>query len=334
MRYLPSEARKEAEKAIESSKADAKYWNDMAMSLEKQTDEANGRAREAEVEAMRKVHESAWSGVKQAAEYEERIKILEELIEEERVRHDEALQTHERLAQKNVDEATDIAKQTELRYQKLLANANAYAKDSEERAEGARKRCDDEVAQAKAREETRVLEIRKWAEAKLRECEDQKAFEIQQMHDKISQRQRQMEETLYLNGRQKSEALKEAGRRTDTIETEAAEWRATMEIEFSRKEARLGEWAGKQRMQNTSMEAHHKGMLELEKGLHSKTMERTMQRVNRQIEYGDAGANGRDTPTRQLLNSIPPSPRGGGLQGLTVASPLKLAGGSLALSAT
>lgn len=151
------------------------------------------------------------------------------------------------------------------------------------------------------------------------------------MHEKVVQRQRQMEETLYLNGRQKSEALNDAKRHTSAVEQDASEWKAIKEVEFSRKEARLEEWTSNQRKQNESLQTHYKGMLELEKSLHHRTMERTMQRVNRQLEFGDAGTTGKDTPTRQAIYDLQPSEKsGGGLPALTAPStPLKLAGGSL-----
>jgi len=335
MHYLPNEARREAEDTVQAAQAQAKYWCDQAKESERQLAEGDARRRDAEVESLRRGHETSWAAVKQATEYEERIKILEELVEEDRSRHEEALRNHEKLCQQAVDDAHRIAKETEERYVKLMASANARAKDAEERAEGARRRADDEVAAAKAREEARVQDIRRWADARVRECEDQKVFETQQMHEKVTQRQRQMEETLYLNGRQKSEALVECKRRTGAIEQEASEHKAMMEMEFARKEGRLDEWTSKQRRQNTTLETHHKAMLELEKGLHSRTMERTMQRINRQMEYGDAGSNGRDTPTRQVIRDVPPSPKsGGGLQALTApGGALKLAGGSLAIGA-
>jgi len=331
MRYLPNEAKKEAETAVQAAKDEAKHWADAAKDWERRYDDAEGRRREAEVEAMRKVHEASWGNVRQAAEYEERIKILEELVQEERAKHAEALENHRRLAEEAVDESRDLAKQTEQRYVRLLADANARATDAEERAEAARKRVEDEVRAAKAREDKRVQEMRSWADARVRECEDQKAFETRQMHEKVTQRQRLMEETLYLNGRQKSEALNEAKRHTSAVEQDSLEWKAMKEMEFSRKEARLEEWTSNQRRQNESLQTHHKGLLELEKALHNKTMERTMQRVNRHLEFGDAGTNGRETPTRQALNDLAQSDKnGGGLPGLTAAgSPLKLAGGAL-----
>jgi len=151
------------------------------------------------------------------------------------------------------------------------------------------------------------------------------------MVEKMTQRQRQMEETLFLNGRQKSVALEEAKRHTSAIEQDAVEWKTMMEMQYARKEARLENWTENQRRQNESLEAYHKSILELEKGLHSRTMERTMHRVNRQIEYGDGGAGGRDTPTRQMLRDLPPSPKAGsGLQALTVTSTLRMAGGAVA----
>lgn len=331
MKYLPNEAKKEAEVEVQAAKREARHWSDAAKEWERRCDEADGRRKEAEVEAMRKVHQVSWTSVRQAAEYEERIKVLEELVEEERAKHEEALQNHQRLAQEAVDESRDLAKETELRYARLLANANARATDAEERAEAAMRRAEDEVKAAKAREEDRVQEIRKWADARVRECADQKAFEIQQMHEKLTQRQRQMEETLYLNGRQRSEALSEAKRHTASVEQDALEWKAMKEMEFARKEARIEEWTSNQRRQNESLQNQHKGLLDLEKALHNRTMERTMQRVNRQIEYGDAATTGRDTPTRQAIQDLPASEKsGGGLPGLTASSPLKLAGGSLA----
>lgn len=322
--YLPNEARREAESAIQAARNEAKHWADAAQEWERRLDEAEKQKKECEVEAMRKVHEISWASVKQATEYEDRIKMLEELIEEERATHEEALQKHEMLAKQAVGEAQKLSKETEERCNKLIAEAKARVKETQERADATCKHAEEEVLAARAREETRVEEIRRWMDARVRECEDQKVFEIQQMREKTLQRQRQMEESLYLNGRQKSEALAEAKRHMTSVEQEQKEWRAMQEIEFARKEARLDEWTEKQRRQNSSLETHHKGMLELEKGLHGRTMQRTMERVNRQIEYGDAATGGRETPTREAIRDLPSSARsGGGLPALT-ASPKQL----------
>lgn len=331
MHYLPNEAKKEAELAVQAARDEAQHWSVASKDWERRHDDADARRKDAEVESMRKVHEVSWNAVKQAADYEERIKILEELVAEERAQHEEALQNHQRCTDEAVEEGKALAKETELRYTRLLASANARANDAEERAEAAMRRADDEVRAAKAREETRVQELRRWADARVRECEDQKAFEVQQMHEKVTQRQRQMEETLYLNGRQKSEALNDAKRHTSAVEQDASEWRAMKDVEFSRKEARLEEWTSNQRRQNESLQTHYSGMLELEKSLHHRTMERTMQRVNRQLECGGADTNGKDTPTRQAIHDLPPTDKSGcGLPALTATStPLKIAGGSL-----
>jgi hypothetical protein len=284
---------------------------------------------------MRKVNEVSWSAVQQATEYEDRVKVLEELIEEERSAHEASLKKHELLAKDAVEQADTLRRESEERFRQLVSAADAKAKDADERAEMVRRRAEEDVAAAQREAEVRVQEIRRWAEARMRECEDQKTFEVQQMHEKTVQRQRQMEETLYLNGRQKSEALTEAKRHSGKMEQEFREAKAIQEIDIARKEARLEEWTLKQRQQNLSLENQHKGLLELEKGLHARTMERTMQRTLRHLEYGDGPTGGKDTPTRHMLRDLTSSSaNSNGPLALTAGSPLARAGGTLTSNGT
>lgn len=333
MRYLPNEARLEAEDAIRAAKEEAKYWADAAKDWELKHDDAERKRKETEVECMRKVNEVTWLGVKRETEYEDRVSLLEKQIDEEREAHEKALKKHEDLARQSAEEAETLRRETEKHYQQMIAAADARAKDAEEHTELVLRRSEEEIAAVKAASEKRVQEIRKWADARVKECEDQKEFEVGQLHAKTVQRQRQMEETLYLNGRQKSTALEEAKRHTAAVQQDCAQWKAIQEIEFARKDARLDEWISKQRRQNDTLEKHHKGMLDLEKGLHNRTMERTMQRVSRQLEYGDGTSGGRETPTRQVLRDFPSSPPSGSqMPAITSGSPLANVGGALVSS--
>jgi len=333
MRYLPNEAAKEAEDAIKAAREEAKHWADSAKDWELRHDDEERKRKEAEVECMRKVHEVTWLGVKRETEYEDRVRLLENQIDEEREAHEKALKKHEDLARQATEEAETLRRDSEKHYMQMIAAADARAKDAEERAEMVLRRSEEEVAATKVAAEKRVQEIRKWADARVKECDDQKEFEVGQMHAKTVQRQRQMEETLYLNGRQKSTALEDAKRHTAAVEQDCTQWKAIQEIEFARKDARLDEWISKQRRQNDTLEKHHKGMLDLEVGLHNRTMERTMQRVNRQLEYGDGATAGRETPTRHVLRDIPSSPPSGSqMPAITSGSPLANVGGTLVSS--
>mmetsp|Transcript_92481 Transcript_92481/g.160643 ORF Transcript_92481/g.160643 Transcript_92481/m.160643 type:complete len:399 (+) Transcript_92481:58-1254(+) len=340
MQYLPNEARREAEEAIAAARDKELHWQQAAKEAEQRRDEALSQKQEAEVEAMRKVHECHWAAVKQATEYEVRIQALETVLEDERKKHEEELRRHEDEARKAREHCEQMIKESQAQHAAQVAAANARAQDAEDRSLQAMKRAEMEIDASRKREEARVKDIRRWADARVREVEDQKAFEVQKMHDKTVMRQRQMEETLYLNGRQKSEAMEDAKRHVRAMDTHMKEWKAIEEVELARKEARLTEWTGVQRRQNTSFENHHKGMLDLEKSLHNKTMERIMNRVNRQLVYGDGATGGTETPSRQVLQDLQASASlsstttaairdGVGAQGLSpkaIGSPLAAAG--------
>merc|ERR1712217_968017 len=99
------------------------------------------------------------------------------------------------------------------------------------------------------------------------------------MQSRVIQRQRVMEENLYTSGRQKSEVLCETKRHTSALETGMKELRAAEEIAQAHREARQEEWTAAQKSQTAAVTKHSKGLLDLEKGLHRRTMERTMGRV-------------------------------------------------------
>jgi len=329
VQYLPNQARREAEDAISESKASAARWQQTAEEWEARFNAAERQRLDAEAEAIRSINEVSWASVQKATEYEDRIHVLEQLLEDERRAHSQELRRHEELAQEAAEQSTRLLQEIDERCSKAVAVADARAQDAEERAEATRRRCEAEVEATREQEEVRVADARRLAESRARECEDQKNFEINQMHKQSIQRHRAMEETLYVSGRQKSEALSEARRHVTIMELDMREARAIQEAETSRREGRLDEWLSAQRRQNTAFEAHHKGMLELEKGLHKKTMERTMQRVNRHLKLGDADCGGRETPTREVFKSVAGASVG--------ATPRLLAGGepsSVAIAAS
>merc|ERR1711937_244516 len=99
--------------------------------------------------------------------------------------------------------------------------------------------------------------------------------ELEQLHGRCIQRQRAMEETLFVSGRQASEVLGETRRHAVALEKNMKELRAAEEIAAAHKEARIEEWTAAQKAQTAHVEKHRTGLLDIEKRLHQRTLERT-----------------------------------------------------------
>mmetsp|Transcript_4666 Transcript_4666/g.10959 ORF Transcript_4666/g.10959 Transcript_4666/m.10959 type:complete len:119 (-) Transcript_4666:85-441(-) len=114
------------------------------------------------------------------------------------------------------------------------------------------------------------------------------------------------------------------------MEQEAKDWREAQEMDVGAQAARLREFKETQKAQNKAVAAHHKGLLDVEKELHGRTMERTMARVARHMRLGD-GDKVADAPTRDFLRCFPlPSPRPPGTSVPT--GPLQRAGAAALLA--
>ncbi|CAK0892458.1 unnamed protein product [Prorocentrum cordatum] len=116
------------------------------------------------------------------------------------------------------------------------------------------------------------------------------------------ERQRASAQEVELERRRKdSVAVDEMSRHIEAIERECEEQRAMQEANFSVKQARLDEWRAKQKRQNDEATQRNQTLLELEKSLHTRSLERTMGRIARHMAFGDGDVRGDETPTRQVL---------------------------------
>ncbi|CAE8601463.1 unnamed protein product [Polarella glacialis] len=220
-----------------------------------------------------------FAGAADAAHASDTIVGLEQTIEEERACHSQELSKQAMIFDQARLEGEARLIEADCRHAALLAAANDRAKEAEELAEVARRRMIDEVAAARAHEDVRVAEIRAQAEARVQECETKMRAELELRNQHIVERQKAMEEALYTTGRQKVEMVDAARMQLSAMEQDFLDIRAKQEAEFSMKEARLDEWKATSKRQAEDLVKHHKGLLELEQSLHSRTIERTMDRV-------------------------------------------------------
>merc|ERR1719330_1966608 len=110
-----------------------------------------------------------------------------------------------------------------------------------------------------------------------------------------------MEEKINQHLEEKERALKEARRRIQANQKDLDVWKVSKEAHLAKKEADAAEWADSQTRQRVAHEEHHKKLLDLEQGLHKRTMTRTLDRITRQLKFGDLDDGGRDTPLRELI---------------------------------
>jgi len=243
-------------------------------------------------ETLRKVHQAKWVVVQQATEFQDRIKALEAHLEDERLAQEQEREKQAQLLART-REAADVRKQeADERQRTALAAATRQMQEAEDSANTKIKRAEDEVARARRREEMRVNEVQRLADARTRECEDQTKFELEQLHGRCIQRQRAIEESCFVSGKQASEVLGETRRHTMALEKNTKELRAAEEIAAAHKEARMEEWTATQKAQTAGVERHRKGLLEMEKRLHQRTLERTFGRATDHLRVDDSDLRG------------------------------------------
>uniref|UniRef100_A0A7S4PUW0 Uncharacterized protein n=1 Tax=Alexandrium monilatum TaxID=311494 RepID=A0A7S4PUW0_9DINO len=196
--------------AVAHKDAEVDRWRKTCKTMQANRDVAEAKLQDVEVDALRKVNDIQWASVRQATEYEDRIRALEKLLEEERLEHARERERQEELAKKACAEAAARVEEAETRCQASIAAADARAREAVETMESAVRRSADEVARARTREEGNVALIRKQADERVRSIEEKLRQELHERHHEVVQRQRAMEESLYMHGRPKSEGLWEA----------------------------------------------------------------------------------------------------------------------------
>eukprot|EP00439_Symbiodinium_sp_Y106_P066492 s501_g10.t2 len=161
------------------------------------------------------------------------------------------------------------------------------------------KRAHEDVVAARAREERRIAEVRAAAESRARELEAKMRSEANMRDAHLLERQRLMEDALYANGREKAEAIDQAQRHLACMEQELQTSKDQADALYAEKEARLKEFQETARKNTDEVVKHHKELLDLERALHNRSMERTMDRTV--LTWGYLGGEEASTP-EQLRN--------------------------------
>jgi hypothetical protein len=324
--YNPGLAREQAAEEIRAAKDLAARCEEAYRVAHKERDEMEKRMRDMEVETQRTIKNLEWASVQKSTEYEDKIAMLEDIIAKEREDHRRDTQCHMDMQQQVRNEAELRVRELEAQHGQALEASVARAKDAEERLEIALRNTENELTVRRNREEVRVKETRDKAEARLREHEEQKRFELQQIHGHVANRQKAMEETLVLNGRQKSEAVSEARRHAAALTTQMEEYMGACSSEQAIMDLRCTETLLKQKQYHEESMNQQKGLVELERSLHHKTMERTMARVLGLRE-------GADSPTagvhQNMLARLPAAPPTSLAPTAGPGNPLARAGGSV-----
>jgi len=304
MHYLPNEARQEAEAAVAAAREEAAQRQARAEELAGSCEAAERRAREAEAEAALTVRTAEERFAGRALAYEERIRELERLLEEERREHAADLQARLAQAQETQKAANTRVGQIQESCTAAVAAAEKRAREAQRNLEDVQQRSEERLSAAKAHSAARIEELRREAAEQLRVSEGLKRDAFDEF------RKACFKQGLDLKAKQQiQQALDEAARRVRSNESEIYAWRTAKESQLAERERELEARNRRRLAQQRDVEAHHQGLLGLEQGLHAQTMDRTLNRITRQLQFGDAtDAGGRDTPTRELLaNALAPS---------------------------
>jgi len=265
-----------------------KHWTLTMQELEAQRDDAVRRADEAQLQATREVHDHHWATVQATTELEDTIANLENLLEEERAEHKEELKRQAAVLDQARQECLYQLEEAEQRHSHAMAGALARAREAEENTEQIRLRAHQEIAEARAREDRRVAEVRAQADERMRALEAKMRDEANMRDSHLIERQKLMEEALLNNSKQKQDAVQSAQRHLAAMEQELQDSRTKQEALFAQKEARMQEVKVSEKQHMEDQVKYHKELLELEKSMHARTMERTMDRVTRHLKVDTA----------------------------------------------
>eukprot|EP00929_Paragymnodinium_shiwhaense_P004331 TRINITY_DN105209_c0_g1_i1.p1 TRINITY_DN105209_c0_g1~~TRINITY_DN105209_c0_g1_i1.p1 ORF type:complete len:427 (-),score=123.29 TRINITY_DN105209_c0_g1_i1:56-1336(-) len=303
--------RDEAEAAKETARNEADECRRRADDADRRADEAERRAGDAEVDAMRKVREAEWAADQRIVEVEVENASLVNLLEQERHSHKESLAFHGRLADHARAEAERRVQEAEQRCANDVQAAQGRAEAAEHLAEDVQRDAEARIASVRAQQAAAVEEARKEATRRVEDSLADKLREVERMRSELEMRKTQLEDDLQLKTKQTEEATQEARRYAAAVNADAAEWKMLQEADLAQRKIHLDEEVAKQRRQHEDLEKHWKGMIEMEKGMHSKTVERTMGRVCRRLRLGDtAYFDHRNTLTGEAMENAWPSPMG------------------------
>ena len=275
-----------------------KSWQLEVQEMKVERTAALQKAAEVEEHARRQVQDYHWATAKQLQEMEERITQLQSLLGEERAAHAVELAHQADLVQQVRRECDMQIREAEHRHRAELAAEQERVREAHEMVELIQERANKDVTAARAREEARIAEIRAQAETRTRELEKKMREEASMRDHHLIERQRLMEEALYAHGQEKEMAIRGAQRHLAAMEQELQLSNDQREMLFAQKEERLKEVEETAKRNTDEMVKHHKELLDLERALHARTMERTMDRVVHHLKL---------TPEQQLLEDASPS---------------------------
>lgn len=267
------------------------------MGAEEQRDAAEKRCQEAVLRAQKEAQDAQWFAVQRITEMEDQVRRLEMLLEEEREAHHGELQRHAELTEQARQEHETFLLEVSKRHAADLAAANARAREAEEKADMIQQRAYEEIASARAHEDIRVARIRAQADARVHDFELKMREHVEMMDHHAVERQRALEEAMYNHGVRKEEAIAAARKHLAAMEQEHQTLQCHQAAEIQLKEARLQEWKESERRRNDGVVKHHKDLLDLERSLHAKTMERTLDRVTRHLKFGHEETEAGQTET-------------------------------------
>jgi len=327
------EAERDAEKTkrqeVERQAAlDADKWHTTVRQTEIERDVADRHAKDIAVNSMINVHDTKWLHTQDVTDHQDRIRLLEKQLEDERSAHTQELKRHAKMVQTVQADAEKKLEDMRQRCDLKVEAAVRLAREAEESAAAAQRRADEQVAEARKREELRVKEVRKLAEERVRETNEHRQKTVEMLHKETAEQKHRMELQLHAVEKQKNAAADSAKNHCVALEREAAKWRETQEVDFEFKEARLRDFKASQEAQNRVVAQHHKTLLDAEKLAHGRTMERTMNRVMRQVKCADGSLTRTANPE---VSEVPVAvsarlAAGRSLRTNDLASPLALAG--------
>lgn len=308
MKYMPNEARKEAEEAILAAQAAASTHKTTALVALTAQGEAERRAIEAD--RQRKMELTASEDLRhlQEQEYEDRIHALERILEVERATNAAERQERERQAQELRDQCKLRVEHEQKRCSEVVRGSEARARVAEESADEARRRADGSISAARSREEARVKEVRSVADDRLRNLEAQHWEAMQRLQAEVAAERKALDEKNRMYLQQGNESVQESRRRIENNEKSMQIWMSTKEVQLAKKEGDWKDWSTQQKQQKTDFEKHHTQLLELEKEAHGRVMSRTMDRVVRSLQLGSDYTDG-------MGEAAPPAKGQDGLSG-------------------
>jgi len=263
-----------------------KSWEIEVQQMKVERNEALRKAEEAEEHARRQVQDYHWATAKKLQEMEEKIRRLQSMLDEERTAQIlERQRQTEQVAQVRREAAVEL-EEAEKRHRLELAAEQERVREAHDLVELVQKRAHEDVVAARAREERRIAEVRAAAESRARELEAKMRSEANMRDAHLLERQRLMEDALYANGREKAEAIDQAQRHLACMEQELQTSKDQADALYAEKEARLKEFQETARKNTDEVVKHHKELLDLERALHNRSMERTMDRVVHHLKLG------------------------------------------------